>query len=44
MIFIELKCEIIEKYEQAVRVIDLARIYGQSTSMIYTMLKPKELI
>jgi hypothetical protein len=44
MMSIELKREIIEKHEQGVRVIDLARMYGRSTSMICTVLKQKELI
>lgn len=44
MMSIELKREIIEKYEQGLRVTDLARMYGRSTSMISTMLKRKELL
>jgi predicted transcriptional regulator len=44
MTSIELKREIIEKQEQGVRVTDLARMYGRSTSMISTVLKQKELI
>ncbi|GBO43886.1 Tigger transposable element-derived protein 1 [Araneus ventricosus] len=41
---IELKRETIEKNEQGVRVTDLARQYGRSTSTICTVLKQKELI
>ncbi|XP_052896274.1 tigger transposable element-derived protein 1-like [Anopheles moucheti] len=41
---IELKREIIEKYEQGARVTDLARMYGRSTSTICAVLKRKELI
>ncbi|XP_026464559.1 tigger transposable element-derived protein 1-like [Ctenocephalides felis] len=41
---IELKREIIEKHEQGVRVVDLARMYERSTSMICTVLKQKELL
>ncbi|GIY13972.1 tigger transposable element-derived protein 1 [Caerostris darwini] len=41
---IELKCEIIEKHEQGVRVVDLSRQYGRSTSMICSVLKRKESI
>ncbi|XP_035221359.1 tigger transposable element-derived protein 1-like [Stegodyphus dumicola] len=41
---IELKREIIEKHEQGVPVIDLARMYGRSIPMICTVLKQKELI
>ncbi|GFU02620.1 HTH CENPB-type domain-containing protein [Nephila pilipes] len=41
---IELKLEIIEKHEQGVRVVDLSRQYGRSTSMICTVLKQKESI
>lgn len=44
MISIELKREIIEKNEQGVRVADLARQYGRSTSTICTVLKQKESI
>ncbi|GFS87081.1 tigger transposable element-derived protein 1 [Nephila pilipes] len=44
MTIIELKREIIEKYEQGVRVVDLSRQYGRSTSMICTVLKQKESI
>lgn len=43
MMSIELKREIVEKHEQGVRVIDLARMYGCSTSMICSELK-QELI
>ncbi|UYV83792.1 hypothetical protein LAZ67_X000139 [Cordylochernes scorpioides] len=41
---IELKREIIEKHEQGVRVVDLSRQYGRSTSMICSVLKRKESI
>ncbi|UYV66427.1 hypothetical protein LAZ67_4001630 [Cordylochernes scorpioides] len=41
---IELKPEIIEKHEQGVRVVDLSRQYGCSTSMICSVLKRKESI
>lgn len=44
MMSIELKLEIIEKREQDVRVIDLARMYGRSISIICTVRKQKELI
>ncbi|GFU35123.1 uncharacterized protein NPIL_280461 [Nephila pilipes] len=44
MMSIELKREIIEKHEQGVRVVDLSRQYGRSTSMICTVLKQKESI
>ncbi|KFM77792.1 Tigger transposable element-derived protein 1, partial [Stegodyphus mimosarum] len=44
MMSIELKLEIIEKHEQGVRKIDLARMYGCSISVICTVLKQKELI
>ncbi|GBL65099.1 Tigger transposable element-derived protein 1 [Araneus ventricosus] len=44
MMSIELKREIIEKNEQGVRVTDLARQYGRSTSTICTVLKQKESI
>lgn len=44
MMSIELKREIIDKHDQGVRVIDLAKMYGRSTSMICTVLKQKELI
>lgn len=44
MMCIELKLEIIEKHEKGVRVTDLAKMYGRSTSMICTLLKQKELI
>ncbi|UYV69115.1 daf-6 [Cordylochernes scorpioides] len=42
MMSIELKREIIEKHEQGVRVVDLSRQYGRSTSMICSVLKRKE--
>ncbi|GFS81474.1 tigger transposable element-derived protein 1 [Nephila pilipes] len=41
---IELKRKTIEKDEQGVRVVDLSRQYGRSTSMICTVLKHKESI
>ncbi|GIY00811.1 hypothetical protein CDAR_76231 [Caerostris darwini] len=44
MMSIELKREIIEKHEQAVRVVDLSRQYVRSTSMICSVLKRKESI
>ena len=44
MMSIELKREIIEKNEQGVRVADLKRQYGLSTSMICTLLKQKDSI
>ncbi|GFT22739.1 tigger transposable element-derived protein 1 [Nephila pilipes] len=44
MMSIKLKREIIEKHEQGVRVVDLSRQYGRSTSMICTGLKQKESI
>ncbi|GFT42073.1 tigger transposable element-derived protein 1 [Nephila pilipes] len=44
MMSIELKHGIIEKHDQGVRVVDLSRQYGRSTSMICTVLKQKELI
>ncbi|UYV83823.1 hypothetical protein LAZ67_X000312 [Cordylochernes scorpioides] len=44
MMSIELKPEIIEKHEQGVRVVDLSRQYGRSTSMICSVLKRKESI
>ncbi|UYV62949.1 hypothetical protein LAZ67_2002588 [Cordylochernes scorpioides] len=44
MMSIELKREIIEKNEQGVRVVDLSRQYGRSTSMICSVLKQKESI
>ncbi|UYV73642.1 FLII [Cordylochernes scorpioides] len=44
MMSIELKREIIEKHEQGVRVLDLSRQYGRSTSMICSVLKRKESI
>ncbi|UYV77928.1 hypothetical protein LAZ67_15002896 [Cordylochernes scorpioides] len=44
MMSIELKREIIEKHEQGVRVVDLSRQYGRSTSTICSVLKRKESI
>ncbi|GBL80913.1 hypothetical protein AVEN_26323-1 [Araneus ventricosus] len=44
MMSIELKREIIEKDEQGVRIADLARQYGRSTSTICTVIKQKESI
>ncbi|UYV84168.1 hypothetical protein LAZ67_X001410 [Cordylochernes scorpioides] len=44
MMSIEFKREIIEKHEQGVRVFDLSRQYGRSTSMICSVLKRKESI
>ncbi|UYV84127.1 hypothetical protein LAZ67_X001268 [Cordylochernes scorpioides] len=44
MMSIKLKREIIEKHEQGVRVVDLSRQYGRSTSMICSVLKRKESI
>ncbi|GIY50854.1 tigger transposable element-derived protein 1 [Caerostris darwini] len=44
MMSIVLKREIIEKHEQGVRVVDLSRQYGRSTSMICSVLKRKESI
>ncbi|GIX91898.1 tigger transposable element-derived protein 1 [Caerostris darwini] len=44
MMSIELKREIIEKHEQGVRVVDLSRQYGRSTSMICSVFKRKESI
>ncbi|XP_070275853.1 zinc finger protein 64 isoform X2 [Myotis yumanensis] len=44
MMCIELKKEIIEKHDQGVRVIDLAKQYERSTSTICTILKQKESI
>ncbi|GIY24288.1 hypothetical protein CDAR_64281 [Caerostris darwini] len=44
MMSIELKREIIEKHEQGVRVVDLSRQYGRSTSMVCSVLKRKESI
>ncbi|XP_076049579.1 putative CENPB DNA-binding domain-containing protein 1 [Oratosquilla oratoria] len=41
---IELKLQIIEKSESGVQVMDLARQYEHSTSMICTLLKKKESI
>jgi transposase len=42
MITVEIKKEIIEKYERGIRVADIARFYNKSTSTIYTLLKKKE--
>ncbi|UYV81510.1 DYNC1I2 [Cordylochernes scorpioides] len=44
MMSIELKREIIEKHELGIRVVDLSRQYGRSTSMICSVLKRKESI
>ncbi|GBM84642.1 Tigger transposable element-derived protein 1 [Araneus ventricosus] len=44
MMYIELKREIIETNDQGVRVADLARQYGRSTSTISTVLKQKKSI
>lgn len=44
MIPLEIKREIILKYEQGVRVADLAKQYGRSTSTICTLLKQKDAI
>uniref|UniRef100_A0A8C8VHY4 HTH CENPB-type domain-containing protein n=1 Tax=Pelusios castaneus TaxID=367368 RepID=A0A8C8VHY4_9SAUR len=44
MMCIELKKEIIEKHDQGVRVVDLAKQYECSTSTICTLLKQKESI
>ncbi|GBM58246.1 Tigger transposable element-derived protein 1 [Araneus ventricosus] len=44
MMSVELKREIIKKNQQGVRVADLARQYGRSTSTICTVLKQKESI
>ncbi|GFS56599.1 fatty acyl-CoA reductase [Trichonephila inaurata madagascariensis] len=44
MMSIELKREIIEKHEPGVRVVDLSRQYGRSTSMTCSVLKRKESI
>ncbi|GBN65559.1 hypothetical protein AVEN_155986-1 [Araneus ventricosus] len=43
MISIELKHEVIEKNEQGVRVADLARQCGRSTSTICTVLKQESI-
>jgi hypothetical protein len=42
MITVEVKKEIIEKYERGNRVADIARFYNKSTSTICTLLKKKE--
>ena len=42
MITVEVKKEIIEKYERGMRVADIARFYNKSTSTICTVLKKKE--
>jgi hypothetical protein len=42
MITVELKKEIIEKYECGIGVADNARFYNKSTSTICTLLKKKE--
>ncbi|XP_061746133.1 tigger transposable element-derived protein 1-like [Nerophis ophidion] len=44
MMCLELKKEIVEKHDQGVRVVDLAREYERSSSTICTILKQKELI
>ncbi|XP_034046538.1 tigger transposable element-derived protein 1-like [Thalassophryne amazonica] len=44
MMSIELKREIIEKYERGVRVVDLSRQYDRRTSTICTILKQKDAI
>ncbi|XP_068087415.1 tyrosine-protein kinase Fyn isoform X1 [Hyperolius riggenbachi] len=44
MITVEVKKEIIEKYERGMRVADIARCYSKSTSTICTILKTKEKI
>ena len=44
MMCIELKKEIIEKHDQGVRVIDLAKQYERSTSTICIILRQKESI
>ncbi|XP_077476956.1 GPI alpha-1,2-mannosyltransferase 3 isoform X1 [Stigmatopora argus] len=44
MMSIQLKHEIIEKYERGVRVVDLARLYDRNTSTICSILKQKESI
>lgn len=44
MMSLEIKHEIIEKHEQGVRVVDLARQYERSTSTICTILKQKDSI
>jgi DeoR/GlpR family transcriptional regulator of sugar metabolism len=42
MIRVEVKKEIIEKYERGIRVADIVRFYNKSTSPICTLLKKKE--
>ncbi|XP_008104149.1 uncharacterized protein LOC103278141 [Anolis carolinensis] len=44
MMCLDIKHEIIKKHEQGVRVVDLARQYNRSPSMICTILKQKESI
>nr|XP_060616305.1 zinc finger and SCAN domain-containing protein 12-like isoform X2 [Anolis sagrei ordinatus] len=44
MMCLDIKHEIIEKHEQGVRVVDLARQYDRSASMICSVLKQKESI
>ncbi|XP_051783372.1 tigger transposable element-derived protein 1-like isoform X1 [Erpetoichthys calabaricus] len=44
MMCMEVKKEIIEKHDQGVRVVDLAKQYERSTSTICTILKQKKLI
>ncbi|GFW46083.1 tigger transposable element-derived protein 1 [Trichonephila clavipes] len=44
VISMELKREIIDKYEQGVRVMELAREYNRTSSTICTILKKKDLI
>nr|XP_060615591.1 uncharacterized protein LOC132765319 [Anolis sagrei ordinatus] len=44
MMCLDIKHEIIRKHEQGVRVVDLARQYNRSPSMICTILKQKESI
>lgn len=42
MITMEIKKEIIEKHQEGMRVVDIARIYNRSTSTICTILKKKQ--
>jgi len=42
LITVEVKKEIIEKYERGIQVADIARFYNKSTSTICTLLKKKE--
>ena len=44
MMPIQLKKEIIQKHENSMRVIELARLYNHSMSMISTVLKQKDAI